>query len=152
MRGVGAEGDHWLHCTAARDGSASSVGGTSGSQPEGDDDTVYALDAVCYHTGGPLVQGDIEDIDGRPCIRCPWHEYRITMDTGEGMYMALEGHYKSKGTRQRTHTVRVQEGRIQVALQTVPQPSSTGLSDNAEVYTGSLPSDVYAFGPLYPRK
>lgn len=39
---------------------------------------VYALDTSCFHQGGPLgAQGDIEDIDGLACIRCPWHGYRV---------------------------------------------------------------------------
>jgi hypothetical protein len=40
---------------------------------------VYAVDTSCFHQGGPLgTQGDIEDIDGVACIRCPWHGYRVS--------------------------------------------------------------------------
>uniref|UniRef100_A0A8C1Z3I8 Soluble Rieske-type ferredoxin domain-containing protein n=1 Tax=Cyprinus carpio TaxID=7962 RepID=A0A8C1Z3I8_CYPCA len=31
----------------------------------------------CYH-----------DFDGRPCIVCPWHQYKITLAEGEGLYQA----------------------------------------------------------------
>ena len=40
---------------------------------------VYAVDTSCFHQGGPLgTQGDIEDINGVACIRCPWHGYRVS--------------------------------------------------------------------------
>lgn len=51
---------------------------------------VYCIDSVCYHAGGPLAVGEIEEIDGRPCVRCPWHHYAITIDTGEKLHKALE--------------------------------------------------------------
>lgn len=36
------------------------------------------MDSVCSHMGGPLgEQGDIEDIEGSACIRCPWHGRRV---------------------------------------------------------------------------
>lgn len=39
---------------------------------------VYALDTSCFHQGGPLgTQGEIEDINGISCLRCPWHNYRV---------------------------------------------------------------------------
>ena len=39
-------------------------------------DKLYCLDSTCYHTGGPLALGDIEDVDGDECIVCPWHKYQ----------------------------------------------------------------------------
>ena len=45
--------------------------------------TFYALDLRCYHAGGPLSMGDIEDVEGNLCIKCPWHRYIIKLDTGE---------------------------------------------------------------------
>ncbi|XP_688339.3 uncharacterized protein [Danio rerio] len=50
----------------------------------------YAIDARCYHSGGPLQEGDIEDFDGRTCIVCPWHKYKITLAEGEGLYQAVD--------------------------------------------------------------
>ncbi|XP_074640494.1 Rieske domain-containing protein-like isoform X2 [Tubulanus polymorphus] len=47
---------------------------------------IYAMDSLCYHTGGPLVDGDIEDINGTTCIVCPWHKYKISLKEGEGFY------------------------------------------------------------------
>ena len=95
------------------------------------------MDAVCYHMGGPLAEGCVVDIEepirfrrgvkilgltdsesksGREVIICPWHSYRITLDTGEGMALDLDSRWKSKGFRQRTHRVIIQEGYVYVIL------------------------------------
>lgn len=70
-----------------------------------DSSRLWALDRVCYHMGGPLDQGDIEDLQGSLVVTCPWHRYKITLQTGEGVYQAAPGQWKSKGVRQRTHRV-----------------------------------------------
>mmetsp|Transcript_37330 Transcript_37330/g.69694 ORF Transcript_37330/g.69694 Transcript_37330/m.69694 type:complete len:174 (-) Transcript_37330:214-735(-) len=45
--------------------------------------TVYALDALCGHRGGPLESGDLEDIPGLgTCVRCPWHGRQYLLETG----------------------------------------------------------------------
>ena len=75
---------------------------------------VYCLDSLCYHAGGPLAVGDIEDFGGKPCLSCPWHLYKVTLDTGEKLYGAtrfdddgtlVPDGVKSAGVRQRTHEV-----------------------------------------------
>lgn len=66
---------------------------------------VYAMDAVCYHMGGPLDEGDIEEIGGRKCVVCPWHRYKIELKTGEGLFQREE--VVSAGKRQRIHHVKV---------------------------------------------
>ena len=38
---------------------------------------IHAMDSICYHTGGPLGVGDIEEVDGRMCITCPWHRHQV---------------------------------------------------------------------------
>ncbi|CAJ1051503.1 Rieske domain-containing protein [Xyrichtys novacula] len=72
----------------------------------------YALDSYCYHAGGELQHGDIEDLNGKLCIICPKHKYKITLAEGEGIYKATNPREKppvprwlSKGVKQRTHTV-----------------------------------------------
>lgn len=79
----------------------------------------YAMDNACYHHGGPLHNGDIEELGGHPCIVCPWHGYRIALDTGEGLYQGLEfgpGSPKevtrSKGPKQRIHKLEIREGSL----------------------------------------
>ena len=95
-------------------------------------DAIYAVDGMCYHAGGPLAQADlveIEELDNRPCVVCPWHHYMIMLDSGEGVYRHVEpgtagaaaaaaalrdsgaasanSTIKSKGRKQRIHPVRV---------------------------------------------
>ena len=52
---------------------------------------LYAMDATCYHMGGPLLHADIEDVPGHgACIVCPWHHYQISMTTGERLYQDMK--------------------------------------------------------------
>lgn len=83
----------------------------------------HAMDIRCYHSGGPLHLGEIEDFDGRPCIVCPWHKFKITLATGEGLYQSInpkdpsaKPKWCSKGIKQRIHSVTVDNGNIYVTL------------------------------------
>lgn len=87
----------------------------------------HAMDIRCYHSGGPLHLGEIEDFDGRPCIVCPWHKFKITLATGEGLYQSInpkdpsaKPKWCSKGIKQRIHTVTVDNGNIYVTLSNEP--------------------------------
>lgn len=52
--------------------------------------------------------GDSEQIPwAREVVVCPWHRYKITLDTGEGLYQDLRRQWRTKGARQRTHTVQI---------------------------------------------
>ncbi|XP_065070570.1 uncharacterized protein LOC135695411 isoform X2 [Rhopilema esculentum] len=44
----------------------------------------YAIDEKCPHLGGPLHIGDIETISEANilCIVCPWHRWKIELNTG----------------------------------------------------------------------
>ena len=102
---------------------------------------VLALDALCYHHGGPLEPGDVEELPGRGCILvCPWHRYRIDAGSGECLYTALipggppGGILKSKGVKQRVHTAEVRGEVVWVT----------------ESSEGSVESDVYAFAAVVP--
>lgn len=62
------------------------------------DGNLHALDAICYHMGGPLVaSGDLEEIGTRQCLKCPWHKYLLDIRTGEGLYRDLDFKWSSKG-------------------------------------------------------
>jgi nitrite reductase/ring-hydroxylating ferredoxin subunit len=79
------------------------------------------LSGVCYHMGGPLDAGDIEDLglSSGPVVRCPWHSYKISLADGEGLYQTSPGVWKSKGRRQRVHAVRavqVEGGKVQLQV------------------------------------
>ncbi|KAA8495753.1 Rieske domain-containing protein [Porphyridium purpureum] len=97
---------------------------------------LYCVDSVCYHAGGPLTAGNIEDVAGRECVVCPWHSYKLDLSTGEGLYTDLNYKIASKGKRQRTHDVQQRgDGRIYVRLN-LTEPDS-------------LPSDEYAYGKQF---
>ncbi|XP_056275297.1 Rieske domain-containing protein-like isoform X2 [Pseudoliparis swirei] len=84
----------------------------------------HAMDPRCYHSGGALQHGDIEEFNGRLCIVCPWHKYKITLAEGEGLYQAVEDpsakplktHWRSKGVKQRIHKVTEVNGNVYVTL------------------------------------
>eukprot|EP00946_MAST-07B_sp_MAST-7B-sp1_P002211 g2211.t1 len=76
---------------------------------------LYCIDAVCYHMGGPLTVGDIEEVNGHECVVCPWHHYSVTLKTGAKLYQAMEfdaqtrklvpAGWKASEKRQRVHDV-----------------------------------------------
>ncbi|KAF8822418.1 rieske [2fe-2s] domain-containing protein [Cardiosporidium cionae] len=95
----------------------------------------FALDANCYHAGGPLEQSavDLEEIAGQACTRCPVHHYIISVETGESYYRAVTfeglkgekvpvmGDYTSKGRKQRTHFAKIEGDIVFVALNLSPE-------------------------------
>lgn len=106
--------------------------------------------------GGPLVNGDIEEMGGKVTVKCPWHAYHIAVETGEGLYMGVDmaldpksgrsqpspPKVKSKGVKQRTHFVQVRNG------DDVFVADSSLIPGSAVVM-----SDIYAFRPVtIPQK
>eukprot|EP00916_Digyalum_oweni_P016061 GHVL01026372.1.p1 GENE.GHVL01026372.1~~GHVL01026372.1.p1 ORF type:complete len:132 (+),score=18.25 GHVL01026372.1:44-439(+) len=93
-------------------------------------DHFYCLDASCYHAGGPLEEAkDIEEINGEPCIRCPWHHFVISIKTGHSFYQPVhfdhskEGRlipvvedWKSNGPKQRINNIKTEDGKIFIQL------------------------------------
>jgi nitrite reductase/ring-hydroxylating ferredoxin subunit len=73
---------------------------------------LFCLDAACYHHGGPLAGGDIEETAAGGCVvLCPWHRYRIALGSGECLYTAIDAASgaaatRSKGVKQRVPAVR----------------------------------------------
>ena len=54
------------------------------------DGEVYAIDSICYHAGGPLAVGDIEDVNGHPCVLCPWHHYKVRVYAWESVSVCAD--------------------------------------------------------------
>ncbi len=42
----------------------------------------YAIDSRCSHEGGPLEQGDIEDLGNKLVVVCPWHSFDFDLKNG----------------------------------------------------------------------
>ncbi|XP_053095973.1 Rieske domain-containing protein [Pangasianodon hypophthalmus] len=87
----------------------------------------YAMDQHCYHAGGSLLNGDIEEINNKLCIVCPKHKYKISLEEGEGIYNASNPKDKdqppcwmSKGIKQRVHKVTEVDGNVYVTLSVTP--------------------------------
>ena len=69
---------------------------------------LFVLAEQCAHLGGPLSEGEIDDVS----IRCPWHGTRFALDDGA----VLEG---PATFSQPCFDVRVRDGLIEVR----PRPS-----------------------------
>uniref|UniRef100_A0A673H6X3 Rieske domain-containing protein n=1 Tax=Sinocyclocheilus rhinocerous TaxID=307959 RepID=A0A673H6X3_9TELE len=87
----------------------------------------YAIEVRCYHSGGPLQEGDIEV----SCL-CPWHKYKITLAEGEGLYQAVDPSVKplkptwcSRGVKQRVHTVTLSNEDVFLTLNDSPGPTDS---------------------------
>ncbi|CAI5724272.1 unnamed protein product [Peronospora destructor] len=109
---------------------------------------VFCMDQGCYHHGGPLVNGDIEDMGSKTTVKCPWHAYHIVVETGEGLYKGVDmtmtpsgklrpssPRLKSKGVKQRTHFVELRNDGQDVYV----------ADSSAIPGAPTIESDVYAF-------
>lgn len=73
---------------------------------------------TCY----PFFFFFLQDIDGQACIVCPWHKFKITLETGEGLYEGINPlepsptpKWQSKGVKQRIHKVTIHNGKVYVS-------------------------------------
>lgn len=90
------------------------------------DGGLTCIDSVCFHAGGPLGIGDIEDVAGKKCLVCPWHYYKIDIHSGDKLYQTLSwvdgkpvpGEWKSNGPKQRIHPSMERGGFIYVSVDT----------------------------------
>jgi len=105
-----------------------------------------AIDSICYHAGGPLGMGDIEEVgEGRrACLRCPWHHYLVDLETGTKWHQALErnasgklapaGWRSSEQAVQRVHDVEEREGGLFVHLRLDGECSSDHFADREDCF------------------
>ncbi|XP_026873479.2 uncharacterized protein HI_0077 [Electrophorus electricus] len=97
-----------------------------------DDGRFWAMDSSCPHEGGPLDQGDIEDLgNGRLALICPWHCFEFSLETGSS----------STGLQNHVYNVRVTDGKIYIntqhTLTLYPIPAKKGASQDT-----SLPVEI----------
>jgi len=113
---------------------------------------VTAMDHMCYHHGGPMYDGDIEDMHGKTCITCPWHKYKIEPSSGACLYVGIDiatkaQEVRSKGPKQRVHLVKVEGDDVLVAdSSTIDVPAEVAAV--AAIGKGAIASDTYAFRPF----
>ncbi|NXW10610.1 RFESD protein, partial [Fregetta grallaria] len=92
----------------------------------------HALDSRCYRKIlahmisiqqlAVFSSSSLQDINGQACIICPWHKYKITLETGEGLYEGINPlepsptpQWQSKGVKQRIHKVTIDNGNVYVS-------------------------------------
>lgn len=53
---------------------------------------LFAMDSICYHAGGPLTLGPIQDIEdlGRTVVLCPWHRFMVSLEDGKKVYQGVD--------------------------------------------------------------
>ncbi|XP_053573555.1 uncharacterized protein HI_0077 isoform X2 [Bombina bombina] len=72
------------------------------------DDKFYAMDSACPHEGGPLEQGDIEELcSGRLALICPWHDFEFCLEDGSS----------SSGLQNQVYEVKVCNGKVYIQSQ-----------------------------------
>ncbi len=49
--------------------------------------TLYAIDNICPHEGGPLGEGSLDDTT----VTCPWHGWQFDITTGQNQNLWNEG-------------------------------------------------------------
>ena len=108
--------------------------------------------------GGPLAAGDIEDLCGEPVLRCPWHQYHISLKDGckfsrpvvfDGSIPVPQAWAKSADCFQRVHKVkRDSDGNVLVQINPVVNPvSSDNYAHNARaasVLNKSRPAAIHS--------
>ncbi|KAB5525897.1 hypothetical protein PHYPO_G00145520 [Pangasianodon hypophthalmus] len=73
-----------------------------------EDGRFWAMDSSCPHEGGPLDQGDIEDLgDGKLALICPWHYFDFSLETGSS----------STGLQNQVYDVRIVDGKLYINTQ-----------------------------------
>ena len=82
------------------------------------------VDSICYHAGGNLGVGDLED----DVLVCPQHRFRVCLRTGD----ATEGGGAHARVRQRLHVAYEYDGSLRVRLGTNGDAASDRFASAAE--------------------
>jgi nitrite reductase/ring-hydroxylating ferredoxin subunit len=76
------------------------------------DGDLYALNASCAHTGGPLEEGVVRN----GVVTCPWHLHRYEIATGQRVDMP--------GIGQEAYPVSIEDGTIVIEVPDPKPPQS----------------------------
>ncbi|XP_007246969.3 uncharacterized protein HI_0077 [Astyanax mexicanus] len=97
-----------------------------------DDGRYWAMDSSCPHEGGPLDQGDIEDLgDGKLALVCPWHYFDFSLETGAS----------SSGLQNQVYDVRVVDGKVYINTQSNLSRYPVPVTKTAKT-DASLPGEI----------
>ena len=66
---------------------------------------LVACDNVCLHRGGPLGEGDIEEL----IVTCPWHGWQFDVTTGVNPQMPA--------AKLETYPVQLADGQVQIGIE-----------------------------------
>ena len=89
--------------------------------------------------GHPLVEGDIEELDGRGCVVCPAHRYRIDLSDGHKVDTDLDGHVcASKDQKQRLYKAYCDDQFVYVDWEELQHFTGHGIEVPSDAYNGSL--------------
>ncbi|MEH1164668.1 Rieske 2Fe-2S domain-containing protein [Micromonospora sp. CPCC 205539] len=72
-------------------------------------DEVTVMLERCPHQGGPLGEGEVQEMDGHACVVCPWHGSAFRLNGGE----VMQG---PSGNDQQILPTRIQDGVLQTRL------------------------------------
>ncbi|MFC5925940.1 Rieske 2Fe-2S domain-containing protein [Micromonospora vulcania] len=72
-------------------------------------DEVTVMLEHCPHQGGPLGEGEVQEMDGHACVVCPWHGSAFRLNGGE----VMQG---PSGNDQQVLPTRIQDGVLQTRL------------------------------------
>lgn len=64
----------------------------------------YALDNNCTHVGGPLSEGEVQDLT----VECPWHGAQFSLETGQALRAPARGDVASYQVRQQGEDLEVE--------------------------------------------
>jgi ferredoxin-nitrite reductase len=81
---------------------------------------IYCLDGICPHEGGPMAQGELSG----GIVTCPWHGWAFRADNGQ----AADGNGCALGT----YPVKVEDGRVLVALDLASKAGTASVSTDGE--------------------
>ncbi|EFJ41408.1 Bardet-Biedl syndrome 9 [Volvox carteri f. nagariensis] len=91
--------------------------------------------------------GDIEDVNGHKCLVCPWHFYRIDVQTGDKYYQAMEfKNGKMLGGEWKRYVTLSTQPEAEVAAAAACLPGCGGPAAPCSP-TSRVDSDAYAFDP-----
>jgi len=96
----------------------------------------HALDALCFHHGGPLCKGDIEEIFERLVIVCPWHKYKIDLETGTHIDTDLQKKPRCTEKAQRVHETAVDSSGYVWIKPTMPTYGISETYRRSDTYNG----------------